>query len=296
MGGRTPVPVGEAPHSSTDRRTHVQTYPSALRRDPRGRRARPRRLRREGRRPAERRHRCAARLPGHGRRRSPWTSGPRRSSRCRRPPPRCSSRSAPARRSPPSTTSRTTRPTCPRPTCPASSRTPRRSPARTPTWWCSPTTRNKIVDQLGTLKIPVYQPRRRPPRRLVPADHRAGHAHRARRPRPTDVAARMKDDIGKLVKDLPQRADEADLLPRAGPEAVQRDQQDLHRLALRAGRSGQHRRRRRRRRHEAAATRSCPRRSSSRPTRTSSSWPTPSAASRAPTRSRPAAAGPASPR
>ena len=45
--------------------------------------------------------------------------------------------------------------------------------------------RNKIVDQLGKLKIPVLpDPGGDHARRLVPADHRAGHADRPRRPRP----------------------------------------------------------------------------------------------------------------
>ena len=60
----------------------MSDVPPALRRDARGRRARPRRAApTTGRRPADRRRRApAAALPGHGRRRSPSTSDPRRSS------------------------------------------------------------------------------------------------------------------------------------------------------------------------------------------------------------------------
>ena len=179
--GTPAAPVGEAPRSSTDRRTDVPTYPPAVRRDPRGGRPRPRRVRREDlrRRPRRRQQLRRGGLPGHGGQRSPWTSGPRRSSRCRPPRPRCSSPSAPASRSPPSTTSRTSRPTRPRASCPASSPTPRRSPRKNPDLVVLANDTNKIVAQLTALKIPVLpDPGGGHPRRLVPADHRPGHAHR----------------------------------------------------------------------------------------------------------------------
>ncbi|MFI5926517.1 ABC transporter substrate-binding protein [Micromonospora sp. NPDC051543] len=77
---------------------------------------------------------------------------------------------------------------------------------------------NKIVDQLGKLKIPVY---------LTPAattlddsyqqitdlGSLTGHADQA-----ADVAKRMKDDIAKLVKDLPQRTDKLTYYHELGPE------------------------------------------------------------------------------
>jgi iron complex transport system substrate-binding protein len=77
---------------------------------------------------------------------------------------------------------------------------------------------NKIVDQLTKLKIPVY---------LAPAaktldDSYAqltdlgkltGHPDEA-----TDVVRRMKDEIDKLVKDLPQRSDKLTYFHELGPE------------------------------------------------------------------------------
>ena len=84
------------------------------------------------------------RLPGHRHRRQrrpdPRRAAREASCRCRRPPPRCSSPSAPATRSRPSTAAPTTPRACRRPTCRRSPPTPRRSPTTTPTWWCSATT------------------------------------------------------------------------------------------------------------------------------------------------------------
>ena len=87
----------------------------------------------DGRRLPGDRHRRQRR--GHHRRASP-----RPSSRCRPRPPRCCSPSAPATRSRPSTTTRTTRPRRRPRTCRPSRRTPRRSSATSPTSWCSATT------------------------------------------------------------------------------------------------------------------------------------------------------------
>lgn len=77
---------------------------------------------------------------------------------------------------------------------------------------------NKIVDQLTQLKIPHY---------LAPAAKTlddtyqqisdlgtlTGHADAA-----TDVVQRMKDDIGKLVQDLPQRSTKPTYFYELGPE------------------------------------------------------------------------------
>ncbi|MGW0216764.1 ABC transporter substrate-binding protein [Micromonospora chokoriensis] len=77
---------------------------------------------------------------------------------------------------------------------------------------------NKIIDQLTKLKIPVY---------LTPAATTlddsykqitelgtlTGHTDQA-----SDVATRMKDDIAKLVKDLPQRTAKLTYFHELGPE------------------------------------------------------------------------------
>ncbi|MEU8179803.1 ABC transporter substrate-binding protein [Micromonospora sp. NPDC049044] len=78
--------------------------------------------------------------------------------------------------------------------------------------------RNKIVDQLTTLKIPVY---RTPAATTLDDSYQqiaelgtlTGHADQA-----TDVVTRMKDDIAKLVKDLPQRAEKLTYFHELGPE------------------------------------------------------------------------------
>ena len=77
---------------------------------------------------------------------------------------------------------------------------------------------NKIVEQLATLKIPVF---------LTPAakvfddtyaqladlGKLTGHVDEA-----TDLTGRMKDDIAKLVKDVPQRAKKLTYYYELGPE------------------------------------------------------------------------------
>jgi ABC-type Fe3+-hydroxamate transport system substrate-binding protein len=78
--------------------------------------------------------------------------------------------------------------------------------------------RNKVVDQLTKLKIPVY---RTPAATTLDDSYRqitdlgtlTGHADQA-----TDVTTRMKDDIAKLVKDLPQRAEKLTYFHELGPE------------------------------------------------------------------------------
>ncbi|MBM0277557.1 ABC transporter substrate-binding protein [Micromonospora tarensis] len=78
--------------------------------------------------------------------------------------------------------------------------------------------RNKIVDQLGKLKIPVYQTPAATTlddsyRQITELGTLTGHADQA-----TDVVTRMKDDIAKLVKDLPQRAEKLSYFHELGPE------------------------------------------------------------------------------
>ncbi|MET8549019.1 ABC transporter substrate-binding protein [Micromonospora zamorensis] len=78
--------------------------------------------------------------------------------------------------------------------------------------------RNKIVEQLGKLKIPVYQTPAATTlddtyRQITELGTLTGHADQA-----TDVASRMKDDIAKLVKDLPQRAEKLTYYHELGPE------------------------------------------------------------------------------
>ncbi|SCG70043.1 ABC transporter substrate-binding protein [Micromonospora zamorensis] len=78
--------------------------------------------------------------------------------------------------------------------------------------------RNKIVEQLGKLKIPVYQTPAATTlddtyRQITELGTLTGHADQA-----TDVASRMKDDIAKLVKDVPQRAEKLTYYHELGPE------------------------------------------------------------------------------
>ncbi|MFF0149855.1 ABC transporter substrate-binding protein [Micromonospora sp. NPDC005203] len=78
--------------------------------------------------------------------------------------------------------------------------------------------RNKIVEQLGKLKIPVYLTPAATTlddsyRQITELGTLTGHADQA-----TDVATRMKDDIAKLVKDLPQRAEKLTYFHELGPE------------------------------------------------------------------------------
>ncbi|GGO05421.1 ABC transporter substrate-binding protein [Micromonospora parathelypteridis] len=78
--------------------------------------------------------------------------------------------------------------------------------------------RNKVVEQLGKLKIPVYQTPAATTlddsyKQITELGTLTGHADQA-----TDVATRMKDDIAKLVKDLPQRAEKLTYFHELGPE------------------------------------------------------------------------------
>ncbi|WCN81874.1 ABC transporter substrate-binding protein [Micromonospora sp. LH3U1] len=78
--------------------------------------------------------------------------------------------------------------------------------------------RNKIVEQLGKLKIPVYQTPAATTledsyRQITELGTLTGHADQG-----TDVATRMKDDIAKLVKDLPQRTEKLTYFHELGPE------------------------------------------------------------------------------
>ncbi|MFF5176717.1 ABC transporter substrate-binding protein [Micromonospora sp. NPDC000316] len=78
--------------------------------------------------------------------------------------------------------------------------------------------RNKIVDQLGKLKIPVYLTPAATTlddsyRQIADLGTLTGHADQA-----TDVVTRMKDDITKLVKDVPQRAEKLTYFHELGPE------------------------------------------------------------------------------
>ncbi|MET8120589.1 ABC transporter substrate-binding protein [Micromonospora sp. NPDC005189] len=78
--------------------------------------------------------------------------------------------------------------------------------------------RNNIVDQLGKLKIAVYQTPAATTlddsyRQITELGMLTGHADQA-----TDVATRMKADIAKLVKDVPQRAEKLTYYHELGPE------------------------------------------------------------------------------
>ncbi|WDZ86305.1 ABC transporter substrate-binding protein [Micromonospora cathayae] len=77
---------------------------------------------------------------------------------------------------------------------------------------------NKIVEQLGALKIPVHQT---PAAKTLDDSYRqitelgqlTGHVDEA-----ADVTRRMKDDITKLVEGLPQRAEKLTYYHELGPE------------------------------------------------------------------------------
>ncbi|MFG1758387.1 ABC transporter substrate-binding protein [Micromonospora echinofusca] len=78
--------------------------------------------------------------------------------------------------------------------------------------------RNKIVDQLTTLKIPVYLTPAATTlddsyRQITDLGTLTGHADEA-----ADVTKRMKDDITKLVADLPKRAEKLTYYHELGPE------------------------------------------------------------------------------
>ncbi len=78
--------------------------------------------------------------------------------------------------------------------------------------------RNKIVEQLTTLKIPVYltpaaQTLDDTYRQLTELGTLTGNADAA-----TDVVQRMKDDITKIVAEVPQRAQAPTYFHELGPE------------------------------------------------------------------------------
>ncbi|MEU4553940.1 ABC transporter substrate-binding protein [Micromonospora violae] len=78
--------------------------------------------------------------------------------------------------------------------------------------------RNKVVEQLGKLKIPVYQTPAATTlddsyRQITELGTLTGHADQA-----ADVVTRMKDDIAKLVGGLPQRAEKLTYFHELGPE------------------------------------------------------------------------------
>ncbi|SCG80030.1 iron complex transport system substrate-binding protein [Micromonospora echinaurantiaca] len=78
--------------------------------------------------------------------------------------------------------------------------------------------RNKIVEQLGTLKIPVYITPAATTlddsyRQLTELGALTGHPAEA-----ADVTKRMKDDIAKLVAGLPQRTEKLTYYHELGPE------------------------------------------------------------------------------
>ncbi|MGC5332017.1 ABC transporter substrate-binding protein [Micromonospora sp. DT62] len=78
--------------------------------------------------------------------------------------------------------------------------------------------RNKIVDQLTALKIPVYQTPAATTlddtyRQITELGALTGHADEA-----ADVTKRMKDDIAKLVAGLPKRAEKLTYYHELGPE------------------------------------------------------------------------------
>ncbi|MEV5764358.1 ABC transporter substrate-binding protein [Micromonospora sp. NPDC052213] len=78
--------------------------------------------------------------------------------------------------------------------------------------------RNKIVEQLTTLKIPVYLTPAATTlddsyRQITELGALTGHADEA-----ADVTKRMKDDIAKLVAGLPQRAEKLTYYHELGPE------------------------------------------------------------------------------
>ncbi|PZF97754.1 ABC transporter substrate-binding protein [Micromonospora deserti] len=77
---------------------------------------------------------------------------------------------------------------------------------------------NKIVDQLTALKIPVFHTPAATTlddsyRQITDLGALTGHADQA-----ADVTRRMKDDIAKLVADLPQRSEKLTYFHELGPE------------------------------------------------------------------------------
>lgn len=77
---------------------------------------------------------------------------------------------------------------------------------------------NKIVDQLTALKIPVFLTESAKTlddsyRQITELGQLTGHPDEA-----ADVTARMKDEIAKLVKDLPQRSKKLTYYHELGPE------------------------------------------------------------------------------
>ncbi|MBQ1072558.1 ABC transporter substrate-binding protein [Micromonospora sp. C31] len=78
--------------------------------------------------------------------------------------------------------------------------------------------RNKIVEQLTTLKIPVYLTPAATTlddsyRQITDLGTLTGHSAEA-----ADVTKRMKDDIAKLVADLPKRSEKLTYFHELGPE------------------------------------------------------------------------------
>ena len=249
-----PAPVGEAP-TSTDRRTdetHLQhRSPPLWRRSPLAGAGCGSSTDTPG--PAGPTEPAA--LPGDGRLRSRWTSGPSASSRSRRPRPRCSSPSTPARRWSRSTTTRTSRPTPRRPTCPAYKPNVEAIAKHQPDLVVLSNDTEEIVGQLTALSIPAFlAPAATTLDDTLPADPRPRQAHRPRRPRPTRWPQQMRDDIAKLVADLPKRGQPLTYYYELDPTLLLGHLEDVHRLAVHQRRPDQHRRRRP---PAATTTRSC---------------------------------------
>ena len=167
------------------------------------------------------------------------------SCRCRRPPPRCSSPSAPATRSRPSTAPRTT-PTD-APTTDLSAFTPNAEAIATynPDLVVLSDDMNGIVDALGALKVPDAAARRREdPRRQLRAarDPRRGDRARRRGRRASSPTCRT----GSRRPSPPCRPtrEGPEGLPRARPDLLLRGEQHVHRQHLHDVRPEEHRRRR----------------------------------------------------
>ena len=108
-----------------------------------------------------------------------------------------------------------------RPTCPASSRTSRRSPATSPIWSSSPTTRPASATQLEALGIPrVVGPGRR--RRSTTSTRRSSSSARspATSARPPSWSARCRPTSTTIARRRARDRGAADVLPRARQHAV----------------------------------------------------------------------------
>ena len=155
-------------------------------------------------------------------------------------------------------------------------RTPRRSPLTSPTWSSSPTTSTGSPPSSRPCpsRCSTCRPRRPWPTCTPSSPSWAGH--RPPGPGQGRRTAKLKSEIGKIVASEPAHAKPLTYYYELATEPVLlRDVLDLHRQPAVPARHEEHRRRGDRAPPQPAATRRCRPSSSSRPTRTTSSWRTP---------------------